>query len=128
MFKQKSTFSLAIEEAIDNLIETEQGFSISVIGDDMPSDGYMVGGFGFELRIKRRLLKGSRLVGDIADMLARMEGKDGQFVGGWLSDSGDVCIDISECIKDKQFAIEMGIEHNQDAIYDIERDLDIKLR
>lgn len=121
MFKQK------LEDAIHILVNTGQGFSISQHDVEMPETGYMVGGFGFELRIKRERLSTNKIA-YLASLLQDLSYTSEMFIGGWMDDRGNVCLDISKCITDIDDAVKAGRAHNQDAIYDIANDTDINLR
>lgn len=120
-------FTKKVEDAIHILVNTGQGFSISQYGVEMPDKGYMVGGFGFELRIVKEQ-SDANTISRFARFLQSISTTSNRFIGGWMDDRGNVCIDISECIADLDEAIRKGVEHQQDAIYDIESQEDIKLK
>lgn len=121
MFKEK------IETALHVLRNTGKGFSISQYGVDMPDKGYMVGGFGFELRIVQEQLN-ANTISKLASFLQGISTTAYRFIGGWIDEQGNVCIDISECIEDIDDAVKAGRANNQDAIYDIVNDTDINLK
>lgn len=118
-------FTQKVEEAIHILVNTGRGFSISQYGAEMPDKGYMVGGFGFELRIVKEQLD-ANTISRFAWFLQSISTSANRFIGGWMDDRGNVCIDISKCIADFDEAMREGRANNQDAIYDIANDTDHK--
>jgi hypothetical protein len=116
-----------LEDAINILVNTGQGFSISMRDVEMPDKGYMVGGFGFEMRIDKHRMSVFR-ISRLAYFLRSISTTREQFIGGWMDDQGNVCIDISECVTDILDAKTKGRANRQDAIYDIANDTDINLK
>lgn len=50
------------------------------------------------------------------------------FLGSWISDDGQLYIDIARNVQDLRHAIRIGMEHDQLAIYDLNKGCDINLK
>ena len=118
-------FQMNLEAKLLEAIETEQGFSIPTDQfKQMPCVGYMVGGFGFELRVTKDVLK--KQIKQISELVSGLDFDKDSFIGGWFNK--DVfCLDISKYIRLVDDAIRVGKHNNQDAIYEIESNKDIYL-
>ena len=81
-----------------------------------PQNGYFVSLPNRELQINRNELSTlvvSRFISANIDLLSN----ENNFVGGWI-ENGIVYLDVSEQIADKRTALNLGVQHNQLAIYD----------
>lgn len=112
-----------LRKALIKLKDTTQGFSISPYNNKLPDQGYMVGGSGFELRCSPSNFNIDMVLNY---MLHIPYYEYEQFIGGWTSDSGDICIDISVWKSDLSEAIGLAKSRSQEAIYDLGSQEDIK--
>lgn len=102
------------------------GFTIDKELKDIKEDnGFMVSIIGFEKTYTINELK--KLEEDIKKYQNIIATKKNYYIGLWI-DQDIIYLDISRHYKDRQNAIEAGIENNQLAIWDIKKGESIDLR
>jgi len=107
---------------IDSIIQATNengGGSFDLInGGQQPTDGFMVGVPGHELRLTPEQFTPDAIrqyVEDNQDVL----NQSGNHLGTWVADDGRIVLDVSEREPDQATAIQKGEERNQEGIYDV---------
>jgi hypothetical protein len=119
------TLSPAVLATIQN---NPGGFSITPKGQQ-PESGYMVSIPGHTQIVNEADLAGphsqdimNKYASDHADALSRT----GAHIGGWTNkDEGKTYLDVSQNIKNKNAAVNVGTKRNQIAIWDVKKSREI---
>lgn len=103
------------------------GFSHNLLSGQEPKSGYMVGLNGEHGGVSHVFplteLTPERLAAHRAEIAARGVDPDA-YQGGWVE--GDkVYLDLSKNVQDREKAVAMGKQHNQKAIYHIDKGEDV---
>ena len=94
-----------------------------------PCSGYMV---SIKDAIKVKFDNKEETVQDAVHKALTMYGSllvnSDNFLGSWISDDGHLYIDIAKNVQDIRIAIKLGMLNDQLAIYDLNKERDIKLK
>lgn len=110
------------DEIVPRLVQMAEengGFTVmaNTFEDANLEDGYQVAIDGYETRADLddiELMKES--VQDI-NAFVNQQSSDDLYVGGWISD-GQLCLDVSQYVEDRGFAISLGVLRGEEAIFD----------
>ena len=106
------------ETAVAKLNKAEDGFSISMAGDDAV-DGYLL---ATDTKFTRNIPLDQITAEDIVQYVkdnAEALGAPGMHVGAWVNKDLQVALDVSERVGDFKTAFAEGVRRDQEGIYDV---------
>jgi len=96
-----------------------EGFTRSIPSLESPTDGYMVALAGYERTFDVREFSQADLVRYVADHFDVLSSGLGEvYLGAWQS-NGLVYLDVSECISDRELALDVAVQRRQLAVWDV---------
>lgn len=128
-------FAPEIETGIEKLIiglNTDNGGTVSMTGDYVPTTGYMVGGYVDSLIFDSMYLESDHIPYEMIVRFVvthfKLATTDSMFVGAWLDKETDqVYIDLSQRFTDRAVAIHAAIDNDEIAIWDLEKGEEIRV-
>lgn len=123
------------DTAIDTLVAqtlVSGGSTVSVTGQTVPTDGFMVGGYADSLIFDSGVLNHGnvayKMVMRYVNQHFKMLVQKDMFLGGWIdTDENLVYIDIAQRFDSRRIAIHTAIEHDEIAIWDLEKAEEIRV-
>lgn len=103
------------------------GFTRAIPSGEMPTAGYMVALEGHEETFPAEVFCAEMLSGYVARKFDVLTGTGEVYLGAWLAD-GVVYLDVSECVTDRQLALELGALRNQLAVWDVVNSAEVSVR
>jgi hypothetical protein len=130
-----------IDKGIDTLLAdmrsqfsegVDVGSTVSLVGKEFPTTGYMVGGYVDSLIFGKELLNHGNVAWDFITRFVSMHfsfATSGKvFLGGWLDTAdGNIYIDLSFNFPDKEIAMQEARNNGEIAIWDLAKGEEIRL-
>ena len=122
MFTERDITDILLDHADD-------GYSVNVY-NDIPTTGYMVGGWVPSLKLGQDTLRPYNTTdGYLASHWDRLTSDSNYFAGVWTdSDTGVIYIDISRNLADLPEALAVAANFGEIAIWDVEAGKEIRLQ
>lgn len=114
--------SLTVQTIVDKILDEPTGITLGLDGR-IPSfnDGFYVATTDNRVEIR-----------EISQVVVHIVGNRGSseelFIGSWQADDGFYCIDKTLHLEDHNQAMQLAVQHNQDAIFDIRNNLVLPTR
>lgn len=113
-----------VDEATLDDIRTDGGITVDVNTGERPEDGFIVSLEDHEFRVPLDDIdnpeKGLDTVNNYVDENREELDKPGNNLGVWKTEDGnEYALDVSEKVDDRDDAVRIGKERNQDAIFDV---------
>ena len=110
------------EEIVRRLVQDAEengGFTVNAntFDDANLQDGYQVAIEGYETRAS--LDDFELMIESVQEINAfvNQQSSNDLYVGGWISDN-ELCLDVSQHVEDREFAISLGLLRGEEAIFD----------
>ena len=108
-------------------LQDGEGFSVNADQKTFTGRGYAVGGTEVpSLVCSNEHLSFIHFVRAMESMASEMHDPDTQVLGGWVDESGQVYVEVSDVVRSQYVAMELATSRNEIAIYDFQNQKEIR--
>jgi len=108
-------------------LQTGEGFSVNADQKTFTGRGFAVGGTEVpSLVCSNEHLSFIHFSRAMESMASEMHDPDTQVLGGWVDESGQVYVEVSDVVRSHYVAMELATSRNEIAIYDFQNQKEIR--
>jgi len=108
-------------------LQDGEGFSVNADQKTFTGRGYAVGGTEVpSLVVENDSLSFNKFCLAMTSMASEMHDPDTQVLGGWVDESGQVYVEVSDVVRSHYVAMELATSRNEIAIYDFQNQKEIR--